>query len=200
MAAPDVRRRFTILDAMVLVAASGAGFLPLPGFLELYRTLPIGTTMLVKGLRASAFAAGLLEPCVVTWTLALLWLRLFVTPRVPRHVLARRSGWLALAIVCSILAIESLLVFVGSFGYSERIGFVEPPAIMTALPGADPLWLIALDLIPLPIGPAVAVSWLTLAVAGGRESGGDWIDRAGQILGWYWIIAAPICFCAFWTA
>lgn len=42
------------------------------------------------------------------------------------------------------------------------------------------------------IGAAVAASWTFLFVSGEWRPERSWIDRAGRVLGWYWIAIQPL--------
>jgi hypothetical protein len=46
--------------------------------------------------------------------------------------------------------------------------------------------------IPARAGQTVAVLWFALAVSGRWETDRGWIDRAGRILGVFWLVEAPI--------
>ena len=42
------------------------------------------------------------------------------------------------------------------------------------------------------IGTAIAASWILLLVSGQWRPERSWIDRAGRVLGWFWIAALPL--------
>ncbi len=113
----------------------------------------------------------LAAPCVATWTLTLLILRLR-RPRAGFVRLARQPGMMACLAVAIFLAI--------------RIAFYLG---LICLYGLNPwFWVKRLANEAVRAGYVVAVTWLTLAITGRRRPEPGWIDRLGRILGVYWIV------------
>lgn len=181
-------RKFSLLDAMILVAATGVG-------LALTRGLGNGWPVVLGRIREvgeSGFAftqlglGRLLEllyvliPCATLWTLALLVLRLRHPRPTLRH-LVRQPGTVACCVTTLVVAIDAacvaiafLLTWVEWGGPSPMFG----------------LWRITY-FIPIHVGYSVAGSWLMLALTRRWRPEAGWIDRAGRILGIGWIGLGP---------
>lgn len=178
MTAPAARRRFTLADAMVLVAATALGMVPARQFLAEVHFNVSWELAPANVLRAAALAVAAATPCAATWTLALLPLRLR-SPRPDRRRLVRQAGFVA----------------AGTAGLIIALGGSMLAAIWSLTPQSDPDTLpVTVLLLPLMVGPGVAASRLTLWMVGRRRPAADWIDRWGRVLGWFWILAAPVNF------
>ena len=177
------RRRFTVADGMVLVAASAVGLGLLHAHLVNYNQYiyykykygyeyPDWARRLPDRHRvaeASLFLA--------TWSLAVLLLQLR-KPRLPLRRLVHRPGFaaclaatvgVALWPVIHVRRIVSL-VFLG-----------DHAAPYMALSFAEGL--------SSPIGTAIGATWLSLAIGGRwRLREPDWRGRLGRLLGWAWLI------------
>ena len=179
-----VDRRFTILDAMTLVAASALAF-------SLVRPLVLG------GLRNEPSWAGYLAAVIgtlVTWTPAVLFLRLR-RPRPALRRLSRQPGFAAGVAGTAILALGALatgllaLIRVSRQGVGVRAGLPPRPP--------EPGWWLGVVLhFGAVVGPAVLAAWLLLALSGRRRSATGWLDPLGRAIGVAWIILFVINCCA----
>ncbi|HEX8203521.1 MAG TPA: hypothetical protein VF590_23800 [Isosphaeraceae bacterium] len=176
MTAP--RRRFTLADAMILVAATALGLDPARRFLADVHIAVSWELTPVNVLEASATAVAATTPCAAMWTLGLLPLRL-LPPRPDRRRLRRQPGFVS-------AAIGLLIGVVSGAGMTAILAFQPPinPQILALL----------ILLLPLTVGPGIAASRLTLRMLGRRQPAADWVERLARLLGWFWIVAAPVNF------
>jgi hypothetical protein len=171
-------RKFTLVDAMVLVAAVGVGFVLIRGYLDYlnsrYYRLPDQFT-LISLWRYGTFLSRILAPLATSLSLGL-WLLRMRKPRPDlRHAL-RQPGMIACA--AAVLGTSLFLVKVllnKCFLYLSDSGYQQ----------LHDLWLFRLPL----NGEIVAVSWILLWISGSWRSEPSWIDRAGRALGVYWIVS-----------
>lgn len=163
-------RRFTLLDVMILIAATAAGLafvrFTLPDTWRQFgarRGPPSRWSWLVK---ATGFGAIGTSPLVACWSLALSALRLR-RPRPPWRRLRGRPGFVA-----------GVAAGIGSaFG-----GAIFVPYYLNHQPGGE--WAL---LASYPMGYAIAGAWAALALTGRWRPTPDWFDRLGRALGVYWI-------------
>lgn len=177
-------RKFTLLDGLILIAATAPGILslrairPEVGFWPRHWTTP-ETVQLVVALVA------LVLPCVLTWTLALPVLRLY-RPHPPARRLSRQPGMVASAAVALALALTALAI---GAGILLKIAQADP----ISWPKGERDWLaMAVEVLavfsPL-VALAVAGAWASLVLGGRWRAERDWIDRAGRTLGVVWMLA-----------
>ncbi len=188
----NLRRRFTLLDAVIIVASIGLGF----GLLRLRITfadltrffrsafdrvpweLPTDTLVL----RLS----GLIElalPCVLAWTLGLLILR-FVPPRPPLRRLARQPGFVACVVflvisACSYLSVLVTLATRGKLAHATVRDLI-------AYHSTANLLMIQIG------GWGIAAAWIVLGISGRWRPEPSWIDRFGRGFGVFWLGSALI--------
>lgn len=164
------RRRFTIIDGMVLIAAMAAGL----GLTRLTQVpdFAVGRLQTLSQTRRFAHRMISLEPCALCFSTALVVLRFF-EPRPPRRRLFRRWGTVA----CLAAAISPLTAAWPALLIAQRAG----------VPPLGPVWEALVFTQVIQCGAAVAVAWLTLWLAGLRRARRDWIDTSGLALGVYWI-------------
>ena len=193
-------RPFTLLDAMILVAATA---LDLAGFrAELghhyhrsllyvlqdgkeYQTLVNWPGNAVPRWYLSIYTGGRLAarsvPMLASWSLALLVIRLR-RPRPSRQPLFRQPGMVAGCAVALAVATNALFcsvqVLLAGLGQSALVdvryyGSLAYLCCQTFQGG--------------PIGLAVLASWTILALSGRWRREPGWIDRAGSVLGGIWI-------------
>lgn len=165
--APARCRPFTVLDAMVLVAATAVG---LAGCLHLYGLrLPGCPSVLAREL-----------PMLTSWTVALVGLRLR-KPRPERRLMLSQPGAAACATVLLFLALTPV---VGVLSWGIK-------ALLSAYTPLQPRgWVWSGTLILLgsgTCGAVVAGAWLVLAVSGLRRPEPGWLDRLGRIAGVCWV-------------
>jgi hypothetical protein len=194
---PD--RRFTLADAMVLVAATAAGIAIAR---EGQRSLTTILLFVDGGPRVDFFerlkrvlsplARGTVVwgPVLTCWALALLALRL----RRPRPI--RRRLFAPPGVAACFIA----MVLVG-FGTAESAwkscmspdfdvigGYVihaapRAPELVRALQGGST---------SATVGFGVAALWIWMAISSRWRSEPHWIDRAGRILGVTWLVVIPL--------
>ena len=161
------RRRFTIADGMILVAATALALVELG--LQHAAWEPTWDSVAPK-----ATWAGL----VFTFALVAIRLRL---PRPGRDDLWRQPGWVACASVSIVLAVllleESLrlarnLVLMPQFALHFTVAMVLPQF---------------LDRLPRLATLVIVAAWSILALGGRWKAEAGWIDRTGRLIGVLWI-------------
>jgi len=174
-------RKFTLLDAMILVAATAPALALMrdrwPLDIESQRLYTNILMQLRDNILTISFAAAM-------WSLAGLVLRLR-QPRPDVRFLTRQPGMVACMAAAVVLAIRlinfgsvlSILVIDGAYFWPG----------MSALDWDPENW----RGIPSEIGCAVAAAWIIQAAGGRWRSEPSWIDRMGRILGIYWILTIP---------
>jgi hypothetical protein len=165
-------RKFTLLDAMVLIAATACGLVPVGLALE---QLVLRISQVSWGrLREESYREFLLHETTLVWQIAsqlsgvVVFFLMFYTvvlfvirllpPRPPIRNLARQPGVWACGTATLALV---LVVWVPSFK-------------------------------PVTIPAAVCVAWLVLALTGRWQSESSWLDKAGRILGCCWLAMLPL--------
>lgn len=176
---PRPARRFTMGDAMFLVAATAVG-------LAMARAYdPDFTAARPAGFVRRSWGA----PACLTapWAIALIGLRA-AGPRERPRLLLRGPGMAA----CCALTLALLIATVLNVTHEIGRGGAGPGRASDRL--FNSAWYNAADLIPWAIGGA----WFTLWKYGGRAPLADWIERAGCAIGLYWClnpllnVAAPV--------
>lgn len=177
-------RRFTLVDAMALIAATAAGLTIFRGNpMAVFVHLP-DTWSLKAGLERVVYWVAAAVPCIVMWMLALLILRLR-RPRPRLRCVARQPGAVACLAAVMVVAVGSA---------------TATPARITSAIQQDGWrdfqlhWSIYLTFINLQtcVSYAVAASWSTLALGGFWRPERSWIDRAGRVLGVFWVGVIPL--------
>ncbi|MDB5350761.1 MAG: hypothetical protein JWN86_2008 [Planctomycetota bacterium] len=181
-------RRFTILDGMILIAATAVGLAWVgrvwPGFLN---QLPPARRSWAWGRDFTVKVTALATPVLMMWTWAILLLRLR-GPRPGWRRVTRQPGMtacLSALILFAIVATVEALVISRSI-YSQSLFAAEfwrdvPGSLLEFLALGSPF-----------IGLGVALSWLLMAVQRGWRSEPSWIDRAGRAIGLLWVATTPI--------
>ena len=177
---PTSPRPLTLLDAMILVAATasacpvirwiGKDFDPDESLPDLFLGL------LAQG-RFGAFGAVLAIlslPFAVAWTVAVIPLQL-KRPRPARRRLARQPGWMAACSAVPGMMLLALGVGVIFLGWGRSSFYL------------DDLEFSLFALAPSLAGATVLGSWMTLIVGGRWRAEASWIDRLGRALGVYWL-------------
>jgi hypothetical protein len=168
------RRRFSISDVMILVAAAALGTLILrsyiPGFSSQLGYLPTIAPDPWGVWRAHAWLHGPGSCFVVPWMAAMIVIRL----RRPRpRVVRSQPGFIACVAVMA-----SLLPGLAWFAtIHHRPGFQRAQ-------GFEQAWAIATQW----TDTAVLGAWFALFLARRWRPEPSWIDRMGRALGLYWII------------
>jgi hypothetical protein len=159
-AIPMQRRRFTLIDAMILVAATAIG-------------LSLSRVYFLQ--RPTHFRVAAISPLLATWTAALLILRAR-PPRPNRRKLVRQPGMAAccsIAVAILFAMMDSLIRAGKSYWKFGTIDFSNYVLVVEATAN---------------VAPSVAAVWLVLALSGLRRPDPDWIGKAGRVIGVCWII------------
>jgi hypothetical protein len=174
-------RPFTLLDAMILVAATGGGI----GFWRLLNMhediTPTLSDYLHPTLATMPFLYLTARPLILMGTIGFMIIRLR-RPRVPWRRIMYQPGT-----VSSI----AVLGFFSMYGVMDCAAWV---ATRSGLHRADPMT--GLDQLfagaPSPAGFAVATSLVILALSKRWRHEHGWIDALGMVFGCYWALSALV--------
>jgi len=174
-------RKFGILDAIILVVATAAGF----GVIRARESVFAAATVFSarSGIVERGTAATI--PFLMAWTLAFLVLRLR-RPRPRLRRLARQPGMAACVAAMPAMAYASVWTPL----IAIKFGAIQRAWQKGFLPDARSFFFSTYgDLVAF----WVVGAWLTLALGCRWRSEPNWIDRLGTILGLAWIMvkAAP---------
>ena len=166
-----MRRRFTLLDVMILVAATAVGIAAARGYLGAEGRACVWTNPSWDFYRVRIAAAA---PCLTAWGLALLGLRLG-TPRRRLRRLIWQPGFSAC--LAEMVGVASAL-----------LRSALPPYQMMTQDQQD-IWILMLVVKLAPsVVPAIATTWLLILLGGRWRRRSDWIDGAGRMLGLAWFV------------
>ena len=188
------KRKFRLLDAMILVAATAAGCAMMQGISRVtdgeiswstiseswedYRETP-NLAELMDLIEPGIVALTLTMPLLIVWTLALIPSG-FISPRPRFRRLMRQPG---------MIVPFAVLLMLGLLGLPMVIAISMNGAAILLEAGLYeglPVYL-------LPIGGMlVAASWMTLILGRRWRAEPNWIDRLGRALGTYWIMAGVV--------
>ena len=181
---PRTRRPFTLLDGMVLVAATAVASRWSGVDLHYFDEILLRPN---EGWTPSAVIGkfhqlqDVFMPYAASWMIALLglWLR---RPHPTREDVATRPGFVA----CLALALSLVL---GTSGIAivhlvQSMLLKRNMATYPFTPGKD-----LLEILLFWPGPMVVAAWTTLIVGGRWRAERSWLDRSGRILGVFWIWA-----------
>ncbi len=195
------RRRFTILDVVILVAAGACGLRPHLLLIEFLGTRGIGTarSMVGKFLEGNPFRTPYYvlywfyigAPWLIVASLALLALRL-VPPRPRRSRRARQPGSLAILAASTGAGVVALAWCLLAWPL-RRQGMLAASNTLTDQLVGYKMMLAA----SLAACAAVAAAWLALWFGGRKARETDWVEWAGRVLGALWIASAPFYLWAF---
>ncbi len=168
-------RLFTVLDAMILVAATAVGFAVIRGCSPEFYTYPYTPIPPPPWLNWSARVfsgwASYVSPLPAAWTLAALMLRLR-SPRPSMRRLMRQPGAVS-------SSAATLLILLGCVHYLLDLN--------------NPSWHdIPFEFTVFSLGGGVASAWLTLALSMRWRAERSGIDRLGRALGVYWLAMVPL--------
>jgi hypothetical protein len=175
-----VSRKFTLIDALVLIAALAIAFYPIRDYLDFIEQRRIIQSLgrawtFVSIWRAGTLISGTLAPLGVSLSLAL-WVLRLRQPRPYWRRVFRQPGMVACTATVAETTIFLLKVLLSEYYLQRTSGFMPP------LYG---LWIVRLPW----NGEIVAIAWLVLWLSGSWRPEASWIDRAGRALGVYWIIS-----------
>jgi hypothetical protein len=176
--APSIPRRFTLFDAMILIAAFAVALFPIRWNLVAWTWYFSGGWSTSAVLKEGVDADALLCPLALTLSPALWVLRL----RRPRPGLAQVFRQPGMAASTATLVYELFffnatlisLVLHYALSLNNRHLFYSLNAVMW-------LWILSLC----STGIVVLAVWTVLWLSGAWRAEPSWIDRAGRILGIY---------------
>ena len=181
MATPP--RRFQLLDAMILVAATAAGCAGMqwidrltageiswPTLYREWMSYENGRTsfaLVNSPAGLGLYLEVLIQPLFIAWTLALIPVRMF-SPRPRLRHLACQPGMMA---AC---ASGLTTVFLGALIVAaiQKSGMTEMIMVLA----------------PVLVGLSISASWMTLLLGRRWRAEASWIDRLGRALGVLWIL------------
>jgi hypothetical protein len=164
-----VARRFTILDAMILVGVTSVGLAWNRWAFQHFSTFDGPFDRLPSIHKLFNLLMWNLVPHLALWSLAILVLGLR-GPRAPFRAIVKRPGMSA----CS--AASMAILFEAAWYIPFKIG--HPGGVLSGI-------LIIHECER--VGFAVGGAWLVLMVGTLWKSEMNWIDRAGRVLGFSWI-------------
>lgn len=163
-------RRFTLLDVMIIVAATAAGLAvirwSLPDTMQQMGIGPSSRFRWPRIVHVIGFGAIGTSPLAAFWSLALVAMRLR-QPRPSWRRLRVRPGLVA-GVAAAIGSVFGALIVLPYYFHNQPRGE----------------WAL---LACYPMGYAVAGAWAALILAGRWRPTPDWFDRIGRALGVYWI-------------
>jgi hypothetical protein len=167
-------RRFTLADAMIVVAATAIG---LGGFIASQDIdgRPRMPTAVSEYVRLTSFQ-------FVIWSWAIVIMRL-CPPRPALWRVGRQPGFVA----CLAVGVFSLTRW--CYEIPEYIGHLDNVKLISFIN------LFVLASWPFFVCPAIIVAWLTLALGGNWRPEASWIDRLGRALGIVWLAASVLLAC-----
>jgi hypothetical protein len=178
-------RKFTLIDAMVLVAATAIGLVPMryvyaDGTLGQTLSAGLGWETLAMISLGSSFVV---TPLLVTWSLAL-WLLRLRQPRPRFRRLFRQAGMAA----TTAILLTALLV---AFKLASVLGVAflgdSAPSAVSGILLFDILFMYTRSCLTALCDGVLAV-WLVLWLARVGRSEASWLDRAGRALGIFSVV------------
>ncbi len=196
-------RRFRVSDAMVLITATAVGlavFKAYYGVTWVYWGPPFGfATRFIGWVNGLWSCLVLASPFAMAWTLAIFGLRLG-RPRPRWRRLIRQPGFVAGLMAATVLVfrLSGFATMYWRVGSDPALAVWNPRldrpkgCIVAGNPG-----LLAFDTdhflgTMAMIGLAVALTWMLMLACGRWRPERSWIDRAGRVLGWFWIATLPL--------
>ena len=172
-------RKFTVLDGMVLIAATGIAFVPIRLFL--WENWHFPEELSVPEIWRMGLEINVsLVPLALSLSMAL-WLLGMKKPRPNLRRVYRKPGMAActVAIVYAILSSTGYVVFLHFSHALDRGVFEDDNSTMLWIRiGMQPAFL---------VGGAVVSVWIVMGLGGTWRAEPSWIDRAGRALGIYWV-------------
>jgi hypothetical protein len=188
---PSTPRKFTLVDAMVLIAATGVALVPIRLFLwENLHALErwSGSEIMRMGLEANL----VLVPPALALTLAL-WLLRLKRPRPTCRRMFRQPGLAAgtATLLYALVVLISFLLYIYVNSDFAHFAFRSPDEMN--------LWT-RIGMVPMFMsGGAVAAVWIVMRLSGAWRAEPSWIDRAGRGLGIYWVTISVLFGWIFYT-
>ncbi len=172
------RRRFTILDGMILVAAAAIAVAWLRGVLKIYLSV-LGSARGASLPDRILWGLPNLVPPLVLATFVTLVLR-SVRPRPSWRKISYQPGFAACAAAALIVSLQFVYRF--SIVAVKQLSDLKTRGTASVLALAQ----IATDLTG--TGLAVMAAWLILMLIRGWRVEPTWIDRLGRLIGVCWIV------------
>jgi hypothetical protein len=193
------RRRISISDAMLLTAATAVGLTIARTYsVEVLRNNLAPYPSITRSLLTAWMYILATLPLPALWSLALLalWLRL---PRPPRR-LVRQPGAVAcgaasLVIAVRVIGFLTLLIRKPGTPFMTVTLLWDRFAVTLSHPGPVNFSTVYTSAYfaasAFGMSTAVAAAWMLLARSGRWRSEAGWLDRAGRLLGAYWVGIIP---------
>jgi hypothetical protein len=185
------RRRFTLLDGMILVAATACGcavdaWINSLGHVQDTDVMQVFASWLQERRYGELTLVVLIMvmPVLAAWTLVLVPLRL-IAPRPSRRILASQPGWMACCAFAVALAFAATMIG----GFLAIKGIIDASMLVELIP-----------MLPLSIAPAILTAWMSLVLGRRWRPEPSWLDRSGRALAVFWVlmgIAGPILILTF---
>jgi hypothetical protein len=192
-------RAFDRFDALILVTATLAVYAVWPALLNLnapphplaarkarFVLFPYGLDSLIDVLKSLEACAGRPRAYILAWTAALIAIR-FRHPRAPLRRVARQPGLaacLAVSVVSLIGAIRQAMLACLYWSETPGARWIDPLRSILGFQWSEQS--------AGPTGLAVGAVWLLLRLSRRWRPEPGWIDRAGIIVGVYWIVGVPL--------
>jgi hypothetical protein len=174
------RRRFTLLDGLILLVPIAAGLALSRPYLRDYHAnsreyfvVNRGMVALPVELQRAGMACGVASRLVAMGMLAVLALRLR-KPRPSLRRVSRQPGAVACAAATGALSAGGLV--------AVTMQIIRAPGFSDS----QDYWPWAEEMIM----PAVLASWLALAIGRRWRNEPSWIDRTGRLMGAFWLLLA----------
>ena len=164
-------RRFTLADAMILVAATAVGV----AVARAYYVARMGVVAEFWAPPISMYF-GYATPLLISWSVALLVIRLRRPRPRPRRIFRQPGTVACCAVAFVVVARPVFMIADGVIGLISR-----DPNPFGLVNLHNFLYFFAGD------GLGVAAAWMALAIAGCWKPEAEWIDRTGRALGACWI-------------
>jgi hypothetical protein len=203
-------RKFLLSDAIVLVAATALGLAVVKPYYAAMTPLrwipPFSFSSRFLGwIEVIWVCLVLASPFAMVWTLAILGLTVG-RPRAPWRRLVRQPGLVAGLMAALVLGVRlpGFATMCARVMGQPNLGVRNVTGVggegigrgggaFMGLPSGY-LWFDAdhfLNTMAM-IGVAVGSGWMLLLVSGRWRPERSWIDRAGRVLGWFWIAILPL--------
>ncbi len=195
----QINRSFQIIDAIVLVAATGFGLAGCRFWLWASKTdwdyywPTVNEPMLVSLWQAALGAIPIASILLLSWTMAVLLLRLRGTRPSRRHLWCQPGflacvaaffvfAWKSVSVVL-IAAAEALSASPGQLSKLNYGDLVSELALRQLVPNFGP---------PVNVGAVVLLLWLVIWASGRCRPEPSWVDRSGRVLGAVWMCVAVL--------
>ncbi len=186
------KRRFTVLDMMILVAALAGGILlarlvweeRAAHYIAFSTTdypwsIPFLGISIRHPLEIPVLVISVMTPMAAMINLTLVPLRL-LPPRPRRRDLCKSAGWLFGMISSLALVVGATAIFI-------------PLYVGHAVETKEEFAVFVLMLLPMMLASAVMAVWLLLRLLGRRVQCSDWVDSVTWGITLFWVISMPCC-------